>query len=120
MAGEYAPLYMPGDVITCVTSAAVTAGRLVAVSGNGTVAHAGVDSNAVLGMAAFDAALGTNVSVHGRGQVHISTAAGGITAGARVNAAANGTVATAAAGVGNIGIAMTTALDTAPVTWMEV
>lgn len=117
---EYAPLFMPGDVITCTTSAAVTGGRLVAVSGNGTVAHAGADSNAVIGMAAHDAASGALVAVHGRGQVHVSTAAGGITAAARVNAAANGTVASATAGVGNIGIAMTTALDTAAVTWMEI
>lgn len=117
---DYAPLYMPGDVITCVTSAAVTGGRLVMVSGNGTVAHATADSAAVIGMAAHDAASGANVAVHGRGQVHTSTAAGGITAAARVNAAANGTVASASAGTGNIGIALTTAADTASVTWMEI
>lgn len=117
---DYAPLFMPGDVITCTTSAAVTGGRLAAVSGNGTVAHAGADSNAVIGVFAFDAASGTQVSVHGRGQVHVSTAAGAITAGDRINAAATGTVKTATAGVGNIGVAMTTAADTALVTWMEV
>ncbi len=116
---DYAPLYMPGDAITCVTSGAVTGGRQVMVSGNGTVAHATADSNAVIGTAAHDAASGANVTVHGRGQVHVSTAAGAITAAARVNAAANGTVASATAGVGNIGIAMTTAADTALVTWME-
>ncbi len=117
---DYAPLYMPGDAITGVTSGAVTGGRALAVSGNGTVAHAAADSNAVVGIAAHDAASGTNVTYHGRGQVHISTAAGAITAAARLNAAANGTVASAAAGLGNIGIAMTTAADTALVTWMEV
>src|SRR5688572_3811700 len=110
---QYAPLFMPGDVITCTTSAAVTGGRLVMVSGTGTVAHATADSAAVIGMAAHDAASGALVAVHGRGQVHTSTAAGGITAAARVNAAANGTVASAAAGTGNVGIALTTALDTA-------
>lgn len=116
---DYAPLYMPGDVITGVTSGAVTGGRQLMVSGNGTVAHATADSAAVVGTAAFDAASGVEVSFHGRGQVHVSTAAGAITAGARVNAAANGNVATATAGVANIGIAMTTAADTALVTWME-
>ncbi len=116
---DYAPLYMPGDVITGVTSGAVTGGRLLAVSGNNTVAHAAADSNAVVGTAAFDAASGANVSYHGRGQVHVSTAAGAITAGDRINSAANGTVKTATAGVGNIGIALTTAADTALVTWME-
>ncbi len=116
---DYAPLYMPGDVITGVTSGAVTGGRLLMVSGNGTVAHATADSNAVVGVAAHDAASGANVAFHGRGQVHVSTAAGAITAAARVNAAANGTVASATAGVGNVGVAMTTAADTALVTWME-
>lgn len=117
---EYAPLFMPGDVITCTTSAAVTGGRLAAVSGNGVVAHAGAASTAVIGVFAHDAASGALVAVHGRGQVHVSTAAGAITAGDRVNAAATGTVATAAAAVANIGVAMTTAADTALVTWMEV
>lgn len=116
---DYAPLFMPGDAITGVTSAAVTGGRLLMVSGSGTVAHATADSNAVVGMAAHDAGSGTNVTFHGRGQVHTSTAAGAITAGARVNSAANGTVATATAGTPNIGVAMTTAADTATVTWME-
>ncbi len=116
---DYAPLYMPGDSITCVTSGAVTGGRLAAVSGNGTVAHAAADSNAVIGTFAHDAASGTNVTVHGRGQVHVNTAAGAITAGDRLNSAANGTVKTATAGVGNLGIAMTTAADTAAVTYME-
>ena len=116
---DYAPLYMPGDVITGVTSAAVTGGRQLMVSGNGQVAHATADSNAVVGTAAHDAASGTNLAYHGRGQVHVSTAAGAITAGARLNSAANGTVASATAGVGNIGIALTTAADGALVTWME-
>ncbi len=116
---DYAPLFMPGDAITGVTSGAVTGGRQLMVSGNGTVAHATADSNAVVGTAAFDAASGQNVTFHGRGQVHVSTATGAITAAARLNSAANGTVASATAGVANIGIAMTTAADGALVTWME-
>lgn len=116
---DYAPLWMPGDAITGVASTAVIGGRQLMVSGNGTVAHATADSAAVVGTAAFDAAANTNVTFHGRGQVHVSTAAGAITAGARVNAAVNGTVASAAAGLANIGIAMTTAADGALVTWME-
>lgn len=116
---NYGPIYMPGDMITGVTSGAVTAGQLLAVNGNGTVGTAGADSNAVVGMAAFDAASGTEVTFHGRGQVHTSTAAGAITAGDRLNSAASGAIKTATAGVGNIGIALTTAADTATVTWME-
>jgi hypothetical protein len=116
---DYAPLYMPGDVITVVTSAAVTGGRVAAVSGNGTVAHAGADSAAVVGVFVQDAASGANVGMHGRGQVHISTASGGITAGDRINTAATGLIKSASAGTGNIGIAMTTAADGAACTWME-
>jgi hypothetical protein len=117
---DYAPLSMPGDVITGVTSAAVTGGRVLAVSGNGTVAHAAADSAAVVGVACFDAASGTNVSFHGRGQVHISTASGAITAADRINTHTAGLVKSASAGTGNIGVAMTTAADGALVTWMEV
>jgi hypothetical protein len=117
---DYAPLFMPGDVITCTTSEAVTGGRLAAVSGNGTVGHAGADSAAVIGVFTTNAASGAQVGVHGRGQVHVSVNSGGVTAGARVNAAATGLVASAAAHVANVGIAMTTAADTAEVTWMEI
>lgn len=117
--GDYAPLYMPGDVITGTASATITAGQVLVVSGNGTVGPAGADSNAVVGVAATGAASGALVTYHGRGQVHVSTASGGITAAARVNSAATGKVASATAGVGNIGIAMTTASDAASVTWME-
>ncbi len=117
---DYAPLYMPGDVITGVASATITAGQVLVVSGNGTVGPAGADAANVVGVAATGAASGANFPFHGRGQVHTSTAAGGITAGARVNSGAAGTVASASAGTGNIGIALTTALDTATVTWMEI
>lgn len=116
---DYAPLFMPGDVITGTTSGAVTGGQLVAVNGNGTIGTAGADSNAVVGVACQDAASGVQVGYHGRGQVHVSVASGAITAGARLNSAATGKVASATAGVGNVGIAMTTAADGAPVTWME-
>ncbi|WP_433460704.1 capsid cement protein [Micromonospora sp. CA-248212] len=116
---DYAPLYMPGDVITGVASGAIVGGKAVMVNGNGTISTATADSNAVVGIAAFDAASGTNVTYHARGQVHVSVAAGAITAAARLNSAASGNVASATAGVGNIGIALTTAADTALVTWME-
>ncbi len=117
---DYAPLYMPGDALTGVASGAIVGGKAVMVNGNGTLATATADSNAVVGVAAHDAASGTNFTYHGRGQVHVSVAAGSITAAARVNSAASGNVASATAGVGNVGIALTTAADTALVTWMEI
>lgn len=117
--GAYEPECLYGHTYTGTASATITGKQIIAVSGNGTVGPAGADSNAVIGVAAHDVILNGLVAYFPRGPIHISTAAGGITAGARVNSAAAGTVASAAAGVGNIGIALTTALDTADVTWME-
>lgn len=116
----YEPKFLYVDVITGTASATITGGQVLAVSGNGTVGPAGADSNAVVGVAAFDCASGDRVSFFPRGKVHISTAAGAITAAARVNSAAAGTVASATAAVANIGIALTTAADTAAVEWMEI
>lgn len=117
--GAYEPKFLYGDQITATTSAAVTGGQVLAVSGNGTVGPAGVASAAVVGVAAFDAASGARVSYFPRGKVHVSTASGAITAGARVDGGAAGTVATAASALTNIGVALTTAADAASVEWME-
>jgi hypothetical protein len=117
---DYSPLYLPGHEFTSTASAAITGGQLVAVSGSDTVAPAAAGSNAFVGVAAFDAALNGLVTVFGRGPIHISTASGAITAGDRVNSGAAGTVATGAAALTNIGVALTTAADGAQVTWMEI
>lgn len=118
--GAYEPKYLYSDAASATFSAAVTGGQVLAVSGNGTVGPAGADSNAVVGVAAHDVAINGRGTYFPRGKIHVSTASGGITAAARVNSGAAGTVASAAAGVGNVGIALTTALDTAAVEWMEV
>ncbi|MEV5819289.1 capsid cement protein [Micromonospora haikouensis] len=118
--GAYEPKFLYSDQITGTTSAAVTGGQVLAVSGNGTVGPAGAASAAVVGVAAFDAASGARVSFFPRGKVHISTASGAITAAARVDAGAAGTVASGTAAVTNIGIALTTAADGAAVEWMEI
>lgn len=117
--GAYEPKYLMSDVITGTASATITGGQLLIVSATGTVGPATADSNAVIGVAAHDAIATEQVAYFPRGKVHISTAAGGITAAARVNSAAAGTVASASAAVANIGIALTTAADTALVEWME-
>lgn len=119
--GAYEPEFLYSNTITATASATITGGQVVAVSGNGTVGPAGADSNAVVGVAAHDASTtAPTLTIFPRGKVHISTASGAITAGARVNSGAAGTVASAAAAVGNIGVALTTAADTAAVTWMEI
>lgn len=93
MATEYAPLFLDADQITRVTSAAVTAGQLLMVSGDDTVAKTSGAVSSWLGVAAFDAASGASVTVYTVG-VHILAASGAITAGDLVIPAANGAVQT--------------------------
>ncbi|WP_433592310.1 capsid cement protein [Nocardia sp. CA-145437] len=94
---EYAPIHKPGEAFTRTTSAAVTAGQVLIVSGNDTVAPSSAASAAWLGVAAFDAASGDIVTVLSGG-VHELAASGAIAAGARVITAAAGAVADIAAG----------------------
>lgn len=113
---DYTPVYSGGVMPeTFTTSAAVTGGRVVEVSGNGTVAQAGAGSLVAVGVAAHDAASGARVTVWPLDNcVHELEASGAITAAAGIVTAANGQVATAAvataAAAGTlIGIAQTTA-----------
>lgn len=121
---EYIPLFMPGDEVSMTASAAITAGQLVAVSGDGTIAKTAAASAKVVGVAAQDAAAsGDIITVYCRGAVHRSTSSGGSTAGDALQAAANGAVASHTVGTNDantIGVALTTAADTASLTWMEV
>lgn len=107
---EYQPKFKPGREITLTTTAAVTAGRVVEVSGNSTVAHASAGSTRVVGVSMFDAAQGDLVAVQSLG-VHRLVASGPIAPGAQVAAGANGTVATSVDGSGRIGIAIAGAAD---------
>jgi hypothetical protein len=132
--GDYTPVYSPGTAITLTASAAIVGGQLVEVSGVNSVAPTAgaTPSVKVVGVAAFDASSGSRVTIHGRGQVHETTASGAITAGDQlVSGVVAGTVKTApavttptAADVTTtravVGIALTTAADTALVRWMEV
>ena len=118
--GAYEPKFLYSDAVTATFSATTTGGQLLAVTGNGTVGPAGAASTSVVGVAAFDVAANDRGTYFPRGKVHVSTASGAITAAARVDAGAAGTVASAAAALTNIGIALTTAADTAAVEWMEI
>lgn len=122
---EYLPIRTPGDALVATASATITGGLLVAVSGNGTVATAGANALNWVGVAAFDAVSGDAVTVYAGG-VQELTASGAITAGDLVVAAASGKVSTlaavttpTAADVTNtraiVGVALTTAADTAKV-----
>lgn len=109
---EYLPIFKPGQAITLKASATITGGQLVAVSGSGTVAPAGAASTAVVGMAAFDAALNDNVTIFAGG-VQNCTASGAVTAGDPVIAAAAGAVATSATPPAGqqVGVALSTATN---------
>ncbi len=98
---EHIQKFKPGAAVTFTASSAVVGGRLVAVSGDRTVAPAAADSAAVVGVASTDAAAGEAVTVFARGAVDDAVAAGEIAAGAAVVAAAAGKVqAHVAAGEG--------------------
>lgn len=114
--GDYQPIYTGGTrPRTMTTSGAVTGGRVLATSGNDTVAHAGADDATVAGVAAHDAASGGKVLVWPiEGVVHELEASGAIAADAGVVTDAAGqvksaTIATAAAAGTLVGHALTTA-----------
>lgn len=88
---DFLPYFKPGQSWTATTSGAVTGGKLLAVSGDGTVAHAGANSVAVVGVAAFDAASGAKVTVYSP-KVAVLVSSGTITAGDQVVAGAAGVV----------------------------
>lgn len=90
---DYLPLFHPGGKLPVVTSAAVTAGQLLAVSGNNTVAPTS-GAGMALGVAAEDDATGGNQIMAFRCGVHNLIASGSIAAGDAVVAAAAGAVAT--------------------------
>lgn len=92
MATDYSPIYADGDAITRTTSAAVSAGNVLIVSGSDTVSKSEGVSAAYLGVAAFDAASGAEVTVLSEG-VHQLAASGTINAGDLVTTAASGAVA---------------------------
>lgn len=107
---DYTPLFAEGEALTRVTSAAVTAGQALVVSGDDTVAASSAASSAYLGVAAFDAASGAEVTVLSGG-VHELVASGSIAAGDLVTTAADGKVAaqgtpSAANAVQVIGVAL--------------
>ena len=113
---EYLPIFKPGQAITLKASGAITGGRVVAVSGSGTVATAGADAANWVGVAAHDAATNDYLTIYAGG-VQTCVASGAITAGDAVECAASGAVAT---GSGTtfatyVGIALTTAADGAQV-----
>jgi Uncharacterized conserved protein (DUF2190) len=105
---DYIPKFKPGQAITLTASGTVTGGRLQAVTGVRTIADAGADSAAVVGVAGVDGVSGDGITVFTRaGGVHRLTAVAAIAAGALVVSAAGGKVQTKGANVNVIGLALT-------------
>lgn len=107
---DYLPKIDVGRPFTLTASAAVVGGRVLVVSGAGTVAHAGADALAVtlIGVAGFDAAVGEPVTIYPlKGAVHKLTAGAAIAAGATIGTLANGKVDDA--GTNRFGVALTAA-----------
>jgi hypothetical protein len=94
---EYAPVFFPADKVSSVTSAAVTAGQLLYVSGDNTVAPTTAATGAWVGVAARDAASGGGITFYTEG-IHELAASGTINAGDVVVPAAAGAVAAIGAG----------------------
>lgn len=110
---DYHPLHYPATQLTATASATITAGQLLYVSGNNTVAPTTAATAAWVGVAAHDAASGELVSYYRVG-VHELAASGAIAAGATVIPAAAGAVAdqgtpSAANAVQVVGIAQSAA-----------
>jgi uncharacterized protein DUF2190 len=109
---EHVPVVNGEFVFTLPTSAAVTAGNCLVISGSGTVAKSGGAGNAFVGIAAFDAAAsGVQMTIQ-CGGVHDLVSSGAITAGGLVEVAASGAVAAHTEGTNDdraIGVAVTTA-----------
>lgn len=94
-------VYRPGDIVSFTTGAAVTEGRLVAISGDWTVEETAGESRAVVGVALqTSSAAGDVIPVQLLGYVFRLTASGAVAAGNQVVSAANGAAAALADAAG--------------------
>lgn len=91
---DFTPRYKPGHALTMTAgTGGVTGGQLVEVSGDMTVQTASAGSTAVVGQPGHDAPAGELVTVHLPGKtVTTAVAAATVTAGDRLQAAADGKV----------------------------
>lgn len=101
----------------CTASATITTDQLLEVSGSGTLGPAGAASVSVVGIALAGAASGAPVRALMFGPVITVINSGGVTAGAKVIAAAAGQVATIVSATFEkiVGTALTTATTGNPI-----
>lgn len=109
---DYLPKFKPGEAISRVTSATVTGGQLLTVSGSNTVAPSAAGDRGWLGVASRDAASGQSTGVYCDG-VQYLTASAAIAAGVLVKCAASGQVATWVVGTDAYELAVGLSLESA-------
>jgi hypothetical protein len=105
---DYTPVFSNSEMLTFTAGAAITAGQLLAITGDNQVSPTGGATSAIAGVAGHDAAQGAAVTVYGGGGVVHETAstAAAVAAGALLQSAAGGAVAGGAASGADIGIAV--------------
>lgn len=113
---EYLPIYAPGQKRAGKLSATTTAGQVLIVTGDGTVGPCGAAAKNVVGVAGASGATNDYITYFAGGVQHC-IASGAITAGDPLIAGAAGTVVSSATPpLGQkVGVALTTAADTAQV-----
>jgi hypothetical protein len=94
--GDWLPRFAAEKPVPMTTSAPVTGGQLVYISGNNTIAPTSGASTLLFGVAAMDDAVGGNVITVFRACIGSVAASGAIAAGAAIIPAASGAVATIA------------------------
>jgi hypothetical protein len=119
---DYAPKYLYADQITATTSAAVTGGQLLIVTGDGTVGPGGNGSAGTLfvGVAAHDAAQGARVSYFPRGKVHVSVCENAVAAAGAVSLGSDGKVDDDGGSSPTVGVFLTSAGQGETAEWMEL
>lgn len=115
---------MPAGPFSTTTSASVTGGQLVEVTGDNTVGPAAAGSIKAVGQAQHDAASGAALTAYSRGLIQESVASGAVVAGDRLKAAAAGKVAKYVDGTDAatlvVGIALAGAADAATVRYLAL
>ena len=113
--GQYLPLFRPGQTVTFAVTTAVVGGQPVEVgTADRSVAPAAAGSTKYVGIPGHDAAVGDEVTIEVGKPIHLLIASGAIARGARLETAGAGKVRTLSTG-GDIGLALTSAVDGAPV-----
>jgi hypothetical protein len=116
---DYTPVFVPGNEVTFTATADVIGGQLVALTGQMTVGPAPALSTRIVGVAAFNAAAGSRVTVFIGQLIHETVASGTIAANTDIVSAAGGLMQARGAATVRHGFSLTSAVNGGLVRWME-